>query len=205
MPRVPTDDVIAERRVPLGDGVCRQDESQERFRRTLRSLLLNLHWNRETTIGREVVVSDADYEPIPPVPWALEKSCSPRAWCAGMRIALEGSHENSTGKGLSVTRGFLGEEKTLRLIGVTYRSSSKHEGIVLNLCPWCGRSIRFDNMGGQTWGVWRQPEHGSGNWVRIRFGSSEPWRGTEAEALKEAADWTNRDDPFRGTFTAKPF
>lgn len=85
----------------------------------------------------------SDYEPIPPVPWALEKSCSPRAWCAGMRIALEGSHENSTGKGLSVTRGFLGEEKTPRLIGVTYRSSSKHEGIVLNLCPWCGRSIRF--------------------------------------------------------------
>jgi hypothetical protein len=71
------------------------------------------------------------------------------------------------------------------------------------------------------WGVWRQPELGAGDWIRIRdenssVGVSRPWSGTEAEAMREAANWTaaftDRDarvelppyGNFRGTYTAKP-
>jgi hypothetical protein len=72
-----------------------------------------------------------------------------------------------------------------------------------------------------AWGVWRQPERGTGDWIRIRdenssVGVSRPWSGTEAEAMREAANWTaaftDRDarvelppyGNFRGTYTAKP-
>jgi hypothetical protein len=89
-------------------------------------------------------VSDIDYEPIPPVPWALEKSCSPRAWCAGMKMALEGSRENSGARGLSVMRGWTGGEKHPRLLGVKYNPGAKRDSIVLSFCPWCGRSLRFE-------------------------------------------------------------
>lgn len=87
---------------------------------------------------------DADHEPIPPVPWALEKSCSPRAWCAGMTMALENSRENSETKGLSVSRGWYGESPREVRRAVIYRPRSRQDGIVLNFCPWCGRQIRFD-------------------------------------------------------------
>ena len=90
---------------------------------------------------------DIDDEPVPPVPWALEKSCSRRAWCAGMTLALQGTHENSEGKGLTVSRGWYNKEKKPRVGGVTYVPRARVQGLVLNFCPWCGRAIRFDKQG----------------------------------------------------------
>ena len=85
-------------------------------------------------------MSDIDYEPVP---WPLEKSCSPRAWCAAMKMALDGSGENSRARGLSVMYGIFGENTSWRVGGVMYNPGRGRDSIVLNLCPWCGRSIRF--------------------------------------------------------------
>ena len=89
-------------------------------------------------------MTDLDYEPVPPVPWALEKSCSLRAWCAGMTMALQGSRENSNARGFSVMRGWFGGSKVPVLGGVKYNPGARHDSITLNFCPWCGRPIRFD-------------------------------------------------------------
>ncbi len=93
---------------------------------------------------------DEDYEPIPPVPWALVKKCTRMQWCSGMHMALSGVPENSEAKGLSVSRGWLGDQaadERPKLIGVTYHAKARGQGLVLNFCPWCGNSIRFAEAG----------------------------------------------------------
>jgi hypothetical protein len=86
-------------------------------------------------------------------PFADEKACSLRApgtsegirWCEGMRLALAGVPENFEGKGLTLARGWYGNESRPRVGGVHYNRMSKtKEGLLLNFCPWCGHSIRFD-------------------------------------------------------------
>lgn len=67
--------------------------------------------------------------------------------CLGMRSALAGIPENHEGKGLSLTRGWIGDEKGKpRYLGVVYKRTSRDAGTVLNTCPWCGASVRFDEM-----------------------------------------------------------
>lgn len=77
-----------------------------------------------------------------------KKNCTVAAFCRGMRLALRGVPENFTGKGLSVSFGWIGESSKgpsgpPRLTGVTY-SPRAGDAIVLNFCPWCGARIRFD-------------------------------------------------------------
>ena len=98
---------------------------------------------------RGTMSDDGDYEdePIPPVPPGLVRACSRLRWCVGMSLALSGVPENSEGKGLSVSRGWVGEEKLPRRIGVTYHKKARDPGILLNFCPWCGARIRFDEKG----------------------------------------------------------
>ncbi len=62
-------------------------------------------------------------------------------WCEGMRLALTGTPENHDGKGLSVSRGWLGDEEKPRFLGVTYKPRPRAQGLVLNHCPWCGQRI----------------------------------------------------------------
>lgn len=73
--------------------------------------------------------------------------CGPHLWCLAMFEALRNVPENYDGKGLSVSRGWLGDEQQPRLLGVTYKRKRGDDGIVLNFCPWCGHSIRFDEPG----------------------------------------------------------
>jgi hypothetical protein len=88
---------------------------------------------------------DEESEPVPEAPWALVKQCSRIRWCAGMTMALQGVQENSEGKGLSVSRGWIGQEKEPRRLGVVYnRRARDRNPLVLNACPWCGADIRFD-------------------------------------------------------------
>lgn len=70
--------------------------------------------------------------------------CTRVWWCAGMTMALYGTPENHEGKGLSESRGWLGDEKAPRKIGVTYRTKARADALILNFCPWCGKRIRFD-------------------------------------------------------------
>lgn len=77
-------------------------------------------------------------------------ACSLKGWCPGMSLALEGVPENAEAKGLSATRGWLGEEPKARLLGVTYHRQARDQGIVLNFCPWCRADLRFDVAGGAS-------------------------------------------------------
>jgi len=74
------------------------------------------------------------------------EKCDALSWCAGMKMVLYGVPENFEGKGLSVSRGWLGEEKTPRKLGVIYRQRANKDRVVLNFCPWCGARIRFDEQ-----------------------------------------------------------
>jgi len=66
-------------------------------------------------------------------------------WCEGMKLTLGPSPETDREtKGLGVSVGWLGDEKQPRLIGIVYRPKARAQGIVLNHCPWCGASLRFD-------------------------------------------------------------
>jgi hypothetical protein len=73
--------------------------------------------------------------------------CTRSSWCTGMGIALAEVPENAESKGLSVSRGWLHQEKEPRLVGITYRRRARDQGMVLNFCPWCGARIRFDEVG----------------------------------------------------------
>lgn len=65
--------------------------------------------------------------------------------CIGMRDALTNVPDNHEGKGLSLTCGWLdGEQGKPRYLGVIYRRTARDAGTVLNTCPWCGASVRFD-------------------------------------------------------------
>lgn len=84
-----------------------------------------------------------------------EKACSLRApgtsegirWCQGMQLALKDVPENHEGKGLSISRGWYGQEPMPRVGGVTYARKAQDTGaLVLNFCPWCGACIRFDGQ-----------------------------------------------------------
>jgi hypothetical protein len=70
--------------------------------------------------------------------------CSRLAWCDGMAMALRGVPENSEARGMSISRGWIGDEERARLIGVTYHVRARDQGLILNFCPWCGVRIRFD-------------------------------------------------------------
>ena len=87
---------------------------------------------------------DVEDEPVPPPAPGNVRLCSRLQWCSGMSLALRGVPENHEGKGLSVSRGWLGEEEHARVIGITYRAKAKDMGVILNFCPWCGMRIRFD-------------------------------------------------------------
>ena len=87
-------------------------------------------------------------KPFPP-----DRACSLTAdgttdgirWCEGMRLALEGIPENHEGKGLSLSRGWFGEEPRPRVGGIFFARKARDAApLVLNFCPWCGASIRFD-------------------------------------------------------------
>lgn len=81
------------------------------------------------------------------VPQDTMRRCTRRRWCEGMALALHGVPQNGTGKGLSASRGWVGEPLGTdppKLIGVTYHTKARDPGIILNLCPWCGERIRFD-------------------------------------------------------------
>lgn len=93
--------------------------------------------------GGTVEVED---EPIPAPAWGTVRKCSRLQWCAGMSMALQDVPENFEGKGLSVSRGWLGTEEHPRRLGVSYRAKARDTGIVLNFCPWCGVRIRFDEV-----------------------------------------------------------
>jgi hypothetical protein len=60
-----------------------------------------------------------------------------RLWCTGMSAALRPVDENHEGKGLSVSRGWVGDEEKPRVIGVVYRPTARAQGFLLNVCPWC--------------------------------------------------------------------
>jgi len=67
--------------------------------------------------------------------------------CIGMRAALACVPDNHDGKGLSFTRGWLdGDSGRPRYLGVIYKRTARDAGTVLNICPWCGASVRFDEM-----------------------------------------------------------
>jgi hypothetical protein len=85
-----------------------------------------------------------DDEPIPAPAPGLVRKCSRLQWCAGMSLALSGVPENSEGKGLSVSRGWIGDSRMPRVLGVTYHKKARDPGMVANFCPWCGTRIRFD-------------------------------------------------------------
>ena len=69
---------------------------------------------------------------------------SAAAFCVGMQSAIANVPENYEGKGLTISRGWLGDEKQPRLLGIVYRARNRGETFVLNFCPWCGADIRFD-------------------------------------------------------------
>lgn len=79
-------------------------------------------------------------------PFAADKACSRLGWCEGMKLALcEGDRLGTESKGLHVAFGWFGDERRPRRGGVTYnRKARDREGLMLNFCPWCGHSIRFD-------------------------------------------------------------
>ena len=61
-------------------------------------------------------------------------------YCTAMAQMLREQKED--GKGLSEMSAWEGEEG-VTLIGLIYREKYKAQGIMLNLCPWCGESLRW--------------------------------------------------------------
>ena len=68
------------------------------------------------------------------------------SWCAGMKLALSNVPINHEGKGLALSYGWLSgcEEECAKPLGVIYHGKARDTGLVLNLCPWCGASLRID-------------------------------------------------------------
>jgi len=65
-------------------------------------------------------------------------------YCTAMKQAL--SAQNPHGKGLSefvVWEELDTPKPSTKLIGLLYRETSKAPGIMLNLCPWCGESLKW--------------------------------------------------------------
>lgn len=69
--------------------------------------------------------------------------CSATGWCTAMSKFL-----NDTGaygsKGLNVlTLVDTQTGRTLPPLGVVYKRSARDAGVMLNVCPWCAKPIRF--------------------------------------------------------------
>lgn len=63
------------------------------------------------------------------------------SYCAGMKEGLKGQTE--AGKGLSELHGFVEGASDVQLLGVAYRNKARVPGALLNVCPWCGESLRW--------------------------------------------------------------
>jgi hypothetical protein len=63
------------------------------------------------------------------------------SYCTGMREALKG--QTQEGKGLAEMVGFVDGVDGARLLGIVYRVKAKTSGLILNVCPWCGETVKW--------------------------------------------------------------
>lgn len=76
------------------------------------------------------------------------KKCGARVSCVAMTRALAGSSYGAGrgGKGLSVCTIYNFKKAPFKPVFdlIVYKTSASDKGVCLNLCPWCGESLRPD-------------------------------------------------------------
>jgi hypothetical protein len=130
--------------VSLTDGIVAASGDQEHFQAQLKGL--DQQKRSELFLAHTATLLAAGgrrVEPTKPDTLGKCRRLGRRfaTYCAGMKEALKWQTEE--GKGLSELHGFVEGASDVQLLGVAYRNKARAEGAVLNVCPWCGESLRW--------------------------------------------------------------
>jgi hypothetical protein len=69
--------------------------------------------------------------------------CSKKAWCTGMQNILENTLANQYKKGVCVVNLYNMNNHRMWTIGIVYKKTSHDNGVILNVCPFCGENINY--------------------------------------------------------------
>lgn len=71
----------------------------------------------------------------------MRRVCSARGYCRAMDLAVA-PEANAHTKGLVEVRLTDLATGRDRRLGVAYKSGARDPGVLVNVCPWCGRDLR---------------------------------------------------------------